>query len=159
MCVRVSACELAEVCVCKSAGDPCDSRTSDCVRVCVSRGTSGFWWSESLSLRWSDLEEEGSWDVEDTTGEGGGSVDKRKESDAGLGLVRDDAAALETEEDVGRTRDGEEVEDGLGAAKEERRGLTAEGVEEEEDLEMGDLGAEEEELVLEDVVLLSEWWW
>lgn len=60
---------------------------------------------------------------------------------------------METEEDEDRTGDGKEVEDGLGAAEEE---LTAEGVEEEEDLETGDLGAEEEELALEDVVLLSE---
>lgn len=74
-----------------------------------------------------------------------------KESIAGLGLVREDVAEVETEEDVDKPGDGEVVEDGLGA-KEERRGVTDEA----EDLEMGDLGAEEEELVLEDVVLLSE---
>lgn len=84
---------------------------------------------------------------------GGGSVEK--ESIAGLGLVREDVAEVETEEDVDKPGDGEVVEDGLGA-KEERRGVTAEGDKEAEDLEMGDLGAEEEELVLEDVVLLSK---
>lgn len=57
------------------------------------------------------------------------------------------------EGDVDRTGDGEEVEGGLGAAREERRGVTAEG-DKDEDLETGDLGAEEEEL--EDVTLLSE---
>lgn len=80
-----------------------------------------------------------------------------KESTAGLGLVREDVAEVETEEDVDKPGDGEEVEDGLGA-KEEHRGKTAEGDKEAEDLEMGDLGTEEEELVLEDVVLLSEYW-
>lgn len=55
-------------------------------------------------------------------------------------------------------------EDRLGAEKEERIGVTIdpdEGDEEEEkdletDGESGDLGAEEEELVLEDVILLSK---
>lgn len=75
---------------------------------------------------------------------------------AGLGLVREDVAEVEEEEDVDRAGDGLETEDGLGAAQEECRGVTAEGDEEEEDFETGDLGAEEEELELEDVVLLSE---
>lgn len=78
-----------------------------------------------------------------------------KESTAGLGLIREDVAEVEKEEDVDRTGDGDEVEDGVGA-KEERRGVTAEGDKEEEDLEIGDLGGGEEELVLEDVVLLRE---
>lgn len=69
------------------------------------------------------------------------------ESAAGLGPVREGA-----EEDVERTGDGQEVEGGLEAAKEERKGVTAEG-DKEGDLEMGDLGAEEEEL--EDVTLLT----
>lgn len=107
-----------------------------------------------MSFGWSDLKGEGSGDVGDTGG--GGRVEKYEESTAGLGLVRDDVAEVETEEEVDRTGDGAEIEDGLGAANEERGGLTAEGDEEEEDLEMGDLGAEEEELVMEDVVLLSE---
>lgn len=148
MCVRASACELAEVCVCLStAGDPCRAPTSDR----VSEGTSGFRRRQPLSFGWSDLEEEGSWDVEDTAG--GGSVEK--ESTAGLGLIREDVAEVEKEEDVDRKGDGDEVEDGVGA-KEERRGVTAEGDKEEEDLEIGDLGGGEEELVLEDVVLLRE---
>lgn len=78
-----------------------DARTSDCVRASV--GTSGFSRGEALSFGWSDLEEEGSWDDEDTA-EGG--------SNAGLG----GEVEVETEEDVDRTADGEEVEDGLGAA-------------------------------------------
>lgn len=114
------------------AGNPHDTR--------ISKGTSGF--SRWESLGWSDLEEEGSWDAEDTAGGGGGSVEK--ESAARLGLVREDVAEVETEEDR------EEIGDGLGAAKEERR---AEGDKGEEDFEMGDLGAEEGELVLEGVVL------
>lgn len=65
-----------------------------------------------------------------------------KESTAGLGLVREDVAEVEVEEDVDRAGDG--------------GGITVEGDEEEEDFEMGDLGAEEEELELEDIVLLSE---
>lgn len=75
---------------------------------------------------------------------GGGSVDT-----AGLELVR---------EDVDRAGDGEEIEDGQLAAWDECRGVTVKGDEDEEDFEMGDLGDEEEELELEDVVLLSEWW-
>lgn len=76
------------------------------------------------------------------------------ESTAGLGLIREGVAEVDTDEDVGRTGGGDrEVQDGLGAAKEEHEGVTAE---EEEDLEMGDLVAEEEEFVLEDVTLLSE---
>lgn len=129
MCVRVSACELAEVCT-STPGDACDVPTS-CVRV--SEGTSDFRRSESFG--WSDEEEEGSWEVEET-------VDK---SAAGLGAAVD-VAVVDTEEDVDKARDKEEVEDGLGAAREERT------AEEEEDLETGDLGAEEEE----DVILLSE---
>lgn len=77
-------------------------------------------------------------------------------SAAGFGLVREDVAEVDAEENVDRAGDGEEVEDGPGAAKGERRGGTAEGDKEEEDL--GDLGAEEEDLELEDVILLSEWW-
>lgn len=79
-------------------------------------------------------------------------------------LVRDDEEAAETYEGTGLTGEGEEVEDGLGVAKECREGVTvtpAEGAREEEDLgngEMGDLGAELEEVVLEDAVLLSPWW-
>lgn len=75
---------------------------------------------------------------------------------AGLELVREDVVEAEVEEDVDRTGDGEEIEDGQLAAREEGRGVTAEGDEDEEDFEMGDLGDEEEELELEDVVLLSE---
>lgn len=84
------------------------------------------------------------------------------ESAAGLGLVREGVAEVDAEEDVAevetedvdRTGDGEEeVVDGLGAAQEECEGVTAE---EEEDFKMGDLGTEEEELVLEDVALLFE---
>lgn len=48
--------------------------------------------------------------------------------------------------------DGDEVEGGLRA----KDGRTI-GVSGEEDLETGDLGAEEE-VVLEDVVLLPRWW-
>lgn len=97
---------------------------------------------------WSDFEEEGSWDVEDMAG--GGTVDT-----AGLELAREDVVEAEAEEDVDRTGDGEEIEDGQLAAWEECRGVTVEGDEDEEDFEIGDLG-EEEELELEDVVLLSE---
>lgn len=75
-------------------------------------------------------------------------------------LVRNDEDETDDEESAERT--GEEVEDGLGAAEEWRAGVTvAEGAREgeEEDLvkdeEMGDLGAEEDELLLEDDVLLS----
>lgn len=73
-----------------------------------------------------------------------------------MGLVREDIAEVDTEEDVDTAGDGEEVEDGLGAAKEECKEVTAEDDKEEEDLEMGDLGAEEAGLILEDVILLSE---
>lgn len=74
-----------------------------------------------------------------------------EESGVGLELVGEDVAEVGTEDNVEGTRDGEEVEDGLGA-KEERKGVS----EEEEDLAMGDLGAGEEELGLKDLVLLSE---
>lgn len=66
-------------------------------------------------------------------------------SAAGLGVAVD-VAVVDTEEDVDKAGDEEEVEDGLGAAREERT------AEQEEDLETGDLGAEEKE----DVILLSE---
>lgn len=116
------------------AGDPCGARTSD--------GTSGFRRGEAFGR--SDGEEGGCREVEDTL-EGAG-VEKR-ESAAGLGRVRGDGAEVDMEED------GEEVEHG--GAKEERKGVTAE---EEEDLEMGNLGAEEEDFALEDIILPSKWW-
>lgn len=154
MCVRVSACELTEVCACISAaGDPCEARTSDCVHVHVSEGTSGFRQSESLSFSRSNSEEQDSREVEETVEGGSG---EEHESPAGLGLVRGDVAEVDMEEDVDTVGDGEEVENGLGAAKEECKELTAEGDKEEKDLEMGDLGAEEVGLILEDIILLSE---
>lgn len=143
--VRATACVRVSVCVCVStAGDPCGARNSD--HACAS----GFGRSESLSFGGSDCEEEGSWDAE-VRADGGS-----EKSAVGLVLVREDLAEVDAEEDVDRTGDGEEVEDGLRAAKEERKGVTAEGDEEEEDLRMGDLGAEEEKLALEDFVLLSQ---
>lgn len=79
-----------------------------------------------------------------------------EKSTAGLGVVREDVAEVDTEEAVDRAGDGEEVEVGMGAGKEEPKGVTAEGDKDGEDLEMGDLGAEEDELAQEDVILLSE---
>lgn len=105
----------------------------------------GFKRGESLSFCLSGGEEEGGWEVEET-GEGGSVCEK---STAGLGEVREHVVEVDVEEDVDRAGDGEE--DGAGAATEERKGVTAEGDKDEEDL-----GAEEEELVLEDVILLSE---
>lgn len=138
------------MCVCLStAGEPYRASTSGC----ASEGTSGLRRRQSLSFGWLDLEEEGSWDVEDTTG--GGS--EEKESFSGLGLIKGDGAEVGTEEDADRLGDGDEVEDGVGTKK-ERRVVTAEGDKEEEDSEIGVLGGGEEELVLVDVILLSEEW-
>lgn len=122
MCVRVSACMSIE-------DDPCGARTSACAE-----GTR----IKSLSFCLSDLEEEGSLDVEDTAG--GGTVEE--DSTAGLELIREYTVEV-----------GVEVEDGgVEAAREERR----EGDKEEEDLGTEEEEEEEEEVVLEDVILLSE---
>lgn len=89
-------------------------------------------------------------------------------SAASLGFVSDDG---EVDEEEGEDGTGVEVEGGTGATegeREEREGVTVgpamgDEEEEEEDFERGgewgDLGAEEEEpVLLEDVVLLSKWW-
>lgn len=68
----------------------------------------------------------------------------RVESNAGSGADREGGAEAETKEGVDRPRDGDEVDEG---AKEHRG--------DEEDLQMGDVGAEVE---LEDILVSKRWW-
>lgn len=144
VCVRESVGVRADTCVRVSAC-ACESEAGELTSDGASEETSGFRRRQSLSLCWSSLEEEGSWDVEDAAGRGR----EEEESAAGLGEVREDVGGTEADGDT--TGDGEEVEDGLRA-----QGVRAEGDNGEEDLEAVDFGAEEEEVVLEDAVLRSE---
>lgn len=86
---------------------------------------------------------------------------ERRDSTAGLRLVRDEEEAGDTTAEE-EEEEEEEVEDGWEAAKVECKLVTGEGENADEVEDFGDdFGeAEEEELLLEDVVLLSKrWWW